>query len=169
MKIRFAITAPTITLQPVSQTNNVGALVNLSVEATGSRPLIFNWYFKDVQISSFTNGIISFVISSVLESGNYTAVVTNEFGATTSAPAVLTILGPPFFTNQPSPQAIYVTQTATFSAAVTGPATTSVAAATTLANTRNRFIRPSPGVATDRRPVRPLRSGRHGNRSTLRR
>lgn len=110
--------APVITLQPVSQTNNVGALVNLSVEATGSRPLIFNWYFKDVQISSFTNGIISFVISSVLESGNYTAVVTNEFGATTSAPAVLTILGPPFFTNQPSPQAIYVTQTATFSAAV---------------------------------------------------
>lgn len=110
--------APVITLQPLSQTNNVGGLVNFTVEATGSRPLIFNWYFKDVQVSSFTNGIISFIISSVAESGNYTAVVTNEFGATTSAPAVLTILGPPLFTNQPSPQTIYVSQTATFSAAV---------------------------------------------------
>ena len=115
---RIAAQAPVITLNPVSQTNTVGSLASFTVEATGTLPLTYDYYFNGFKVSTFTNGIISFPVSSVLEAGTYLAVVTNALGSATSAPATLTVLGPPVFSMLPQPQTVFAGQTATFSAEV---------------------------------------------------
>lgn len=83
--------APTIVLQPQSQSILAGAAVSFSVVAAGTGPLGYQWQKDDVAI----NGAISpsYVISavSVTDAGAYTVVVTNAAGAVTSHAATLTV------------------------------------------------------------------------------
>lgn len=118
---RLLAQAPVITTQPVSQTNSVGALVSFSVEATGETPLIYRWFFNGNLISVFTNGIITFPISSVFDSGTYLATVSNTLGQATSAPATLVVLGSPVFTTNPVSQVVFVGQPVTFTASTLSP------------------------------------------------
>ncbi len=118
---RLFAQAPVITLEPQSQTNSIGASVTFSVEATGTLPLIYQWYFNGALISSDTNGILSVTINSVLNSGIYLAIVTNELGSATSAPATLTFVGAPAFLTQPTNQAVFLGQSATFSTETLSP------------------------------------------------
>ncbi len=115
---RLCAQAPVITTNPLSQTNSIGALVSFTVEATGDTPLIYRWFFNNALISTYTNGIISFPISSTFDSGIYFATVSNRLGMATSAPATLTVLGPPAFTTNPASQTIYVGQSVTFTSTV---------------------------------------------------
>jgi hypothetical protein len=119
---RLLAQAPVIMTQPVSQTNSVGALVSFSVEATGETPLIYRWFFNGNLISVFTNGIITFPISSVFDSGTYLATVSNTLGQATSAPATLVVLGSPVFTTNPVSQVVFVGQPVTFTASTLSPA-----------------------------------------------
>jgi beta-glucanase (GH16 family) len=93
------VSAPTITSQPLSQTNTAGSTVTLSVGATGSAPLSYQWQAGPVGGGTFTNlvngGQISGVNSNILTITNLTAswaldyqvIVTNSSGAVTSSPA----------------------------------------------------------------------------------
>jgi len=93
------VSAPTITTQPLSQTNAAGSTVTLSVGATGSAPLSYQWQAGPVGGGTFTNlingGPVSGATSNVLTITNLTAswaldyqvIVTNSSGAVTSSPA----------------------------------------------------------------------------------
>jgi hypothetical protein len=91
-------TAPSITTQPVSQTNFVGQTVQFSVTASGAPVLAYQWQFKGTNLVN-GNGITgattpNLTISGIAtnNAGNYTAVVTNYIGSVTSSNAALTVL-----------------------------------------------------------------------------
>ena len=87
-------TAPVITNQPQSQTIAQGNPVTFSVTATGTNPLSYQWRKNTVNINGATN--TSYTIASVApaDAGNYSVVVTNTAGNTTSNNATLTVTGP---------------------------------------------------------------------------
>ncbi len=87
-------TAPTIVVSPESQTLVAGSTVTLSVRATGTGPLTYQWSKNGVPISGARG--TTFTLQNVKESdaGNYTVTVTNAIGSE-SATALLSIPGDP--------------------------------------------------------------------------
>lgn len=85
---------PTITMQPMSQSAQVGGQVIFSVGYQGDNSFTFQWYKNNAAIQNQTNSIFS--IGSVAESdaGSYTVKITNKGGSVTSDAAVLTVVVP---------------------------------------------------------------------------
>ncbi len=90
--------APTITGQPASQTNAVfaGDTVTFSVVASGDLPLVYRWRSNNIPISLAANasaGTTTLFLTNVqpAASANYSVIVTNSFGATTSSVAQLLV------------------------------------------------------------------------------
>ncbi|MFO1461514.1 MAG: immunoglobulin domain-containing protein [Verrucomicrobiota bacterium] len=107
--------APVITTSPQTQSTTAGQTVTLTVVATGAAPLSYQWWFNTNALPLSNSDQIVLANVNALFSGTYVAVVSNLFGVATSAPAVLTVIGPPVITQHPTDQAVYVGQTATFS------------------------------------------------------
>jgi hypothetical protein len=85
--------APTIQSSPLTQTVEVGTPVDLSVRATSSSPMFYLWYQNNTNlISSSTNRCLGLANLQFSQSGGYTVVVTNAFGAVTSSPAMLNVI-----------------------------------------------------------------------------
>ncbi|MCX6928119.1 MAG: immunoglobulin domain-containing protein, partial [Verrucomicrobia bacterium] len=83
---------PLITAQPQSLTLFEGGRANLSVAASGSTPLSYQWYKNGALLSGATNNSLVYYPASTNNSGNYTVVVNNSYGSVTSSPpAVLTV------------------------------------------------------------------------------
>ncbi len=118
--------ALTITAQPQSQSVAPGSAVNLTVAASGTEPLSYQWSLGGVPLPSATNATLALANFQGVNAGNYTVVITNQVGAVTSAPAVLSVNGPPSITTQPR---------ATTSLTVGGSATLSVTASSSSALT----------------------------------
>ena len=99
-------TGPTITLQPQSQTLNVGQAAFFSSAATASSgTLTFQWKKNGTNISG-ESGTVSptgYVISPVAlsDAANYTILWTDSSGSTLSNPATLTVNAAPVITTQP--------------------------------------------------------------------
>lgn len=115
--------APTIAVQPSSQTFAEGNSVTFSVTANGSGTLTYQWRKGGVAIGGATNS--TYNIPSVLEadSGNYDVVITNSYGSITSNIATLTAGVSPTITVQPAGQTKAIGQTITFTVTATGTAT----------------------------------------------
>lgn len=90
---------PAITTQPQSQTVPQGSNVTLSVSATGTAPLSYQWRTNALIFLNRTNFSLSLTNFQATNQGNYDAVVTNMFGATTSSAAALYLDSPLRFTN----------------------------------------------------------------------
>lgn len=113
---------PIITNEPVSVTANLGAPASFTVGAYGTSPQ-YQWQKDGVNIPDANSATYS--IASVADSdrGGYVAIVSNAFGAVTSAPAAtLTVIDPPTITNQPASLTVNQGQTASFSVGVSGTA-----------------------------------------------
>ena len=82
---------PTITSQPVGQTNYAGTTAIFSVAATGTAPLSYLWFFGANPLSQQTNATL--VLSNVQPSqaGTYSVLVSNANGATNSMAALLAV------------------------------------------------------------------------------
>lgn len=87
-----AIIAPTITVQPQSQTVEVGTATVLSVTATGTAPLTYQWKKAGVDIGGETGSTLTFASPALGDTGSYTVLVTNAAGSVLSDAAVLTVL-----------------------------------------------------------------------------
>ena len=96
------VAQPVITNQPVSQTNLVGSAVTLTVGASGTPPVSYQWRRGGTSVAGETN--VALVIASLQNSnvGNYTAVVINVEGSVTSAVAFVRILLPPTISSHPT-------------------------------------------------------------------
>lgn len=82
---------PSITGQPVTQTNVVSSSAVFSVSARGSASLNYQWFFNNTAISG---AVSSFLVVSNLQlsnAGNYSVIVSNAYGQATSATAALTL------------------------------------------------------------------------------
>src|SRR5581483_2562206 len=82
-------TAPIITSQPQSQTNEVGAVVAFQVGATGTAPLSYQW-LKDAsnlsngaKISGANSNVLTLTNLQTSDTGNYSVIVSNSSGAIT--------------------------------------------------------------------------------------
>lgn len=117
-----ALTPPTITGQPISQTITNGATLNLSVTATGSPTLTYQWSLNGAPIPGATAAVLTlFNVQKSLE-GNYTCVVSNPYGTDTSQAGVVTVQSAPSIADfgQPQPQTVIQGNTATFTVSPTG-------------------------------------------------
>jgi hypothetical protein len=96
--------APTFTVQPASQTANLGTSITFSMGLTGTAPFSFQWYMNGVPIPGATTPFYVISDAQQADAGSYTVTVTNLDGSTTSEAAVLTIgvpAGSPDITTQP--------------------------------------------------------------------
>ncbi|MBI5385210.1 MAG: lamin tail domain-containing protein [Verrucomicrobia bacterium] len=94
---------PFITQQPQNASVGVGSNVTFTVAALGTGPLHYQWRQNNVGLLDATNASLTLTNLQLTHSGAYTVVVTDEIGSATSPSAVLTVLGAPFITQQPSP------------------------------------------------------------------
>jgi len=83
--------APEIVSQPASQIIQVGSNVAFSVTAAGTAPLNYQWRLDSHLIVGKTNASLFFTNVQFTNAGDYSLVVTNAFGATTSVIAQLTV------------------------------------------------------------------------------
>ncbi|RJQ14557.1 hypothetical protein C4553_00585 [Candidatus Parcubacteria bacterium] len=113
---------PSISTQPQSQTANVGSMVSLSVVATGTPPLSFQWRKDGSNIQGATSSTFTIASVATSDAGSYTVVVSNSAGSVTSSAATLTVNQPPSITTQPQSQVVNVGDSVTFSVVASGTA-----------------------------------------------
>ena len=113
--------------QPISQTNGVGTTATFSVFATGTAPLSYHWQLEGTNLvngghySGVTNSVLKISTIQLTNAGNYSVVVTNAGGSTTSSNALLTVLSAPIITVEPATnQSMAVGATAAFSVTAIG-------------------------------------------------
>ena len=91
-----AVTAPSISNQPASQTVSNGATVLIEVTASGTPPLRYQWRFNATNVlAGATNSSLTLVNVQSNHAGNYSVVVTNAGGPATSSNALLVVTSPP--------------------------------------------------------------------------
>jgi uncharacterized repeat protein (TIGR02543 family) len=99
-------TPPLLLSQPASVTVQEGADVEFSVEAGGTAPLSYLWRWNGMDILDATEPTLLLTNVQPADAGAYIVTVFNELGEVTSAPATLTVLGPPLIVSEPQNQAI---------------------------------------------------------------
>ena len=91
---------PTLWLLPKTTTNNAGANVTIPAGAHGSAPLIYQWYKNGSAVSAQTNSSLAYTPANISDAGDYTLVVTNNYGAVTSSVVTLFLYGAPVVQQQ---------------------------------------------------------------------
>ena len=126
LTVTQAPVAPNITTQPASDSAVAGQTVTFSVVATGTAPLVYQWYVGSTAISGATSS--SYVLPNVqiANAGTYTVVVSNgTLPNATSSGAVLAVSSAavaPSITAPPKSDSITAGQSVTFTATATGTA-----------------------------------------------
>ena len=88
-------TPPSITTPHASQYVPVGSNVTFTVGATGTPVLAYQWQRNLTNLPGETASMLSRLNAQTNQSGLYAIIVTNQFGAITSAPVTLSVAGPP--------------------------------------------------------------------------
>ena len=94
-------TAVAIATQPVGATITAGTPYTIRVVATGTAPLVYQWFKAGVAITGATSATYALASPASGDSGIYTVKVSNMVGGVTSAAANLTVAGPPVITASP--------------------------------------------------------------------
>jgi hypothetical protein len=126
LTVNAALVAPSITTQPTSQTVTAGQTASLSVVATGTAPLSYQWQKNGASIAGATAASYTTPGTTTSDTGStFRVAVSNSAGTVTSAAATLTVNAAtvgPSITTQPTSQTVTAGQTASFSVAATGTA-----------------------------------------------
>ncbi len=93
MSVTFVIppTAPVIVKDLESKTVSERSRVTFSVTATGSEPLLYQWFKNNSLISGVNGSSYTIPFASLNDAGTYMVLVTNAQGAAMSALATLTV------------------------------------------------------------------------------
>lgn len=83
--------APAITTQPQSVTTTSGAYGTLSVVATGSAPLYYQWYENGQMLVGETGSSLTAQGSPIIEGNSYNVRVTNSVGTVMSTSAFISV------------------------------------------------------------------------------
>jgi len=82
---------PALLSQPTHQSVAAGEGAMFTVNATGSAPLSYRWFFNNTPAASSSNTLMLANVQPG-DAGNYHVVVTNSVGAVTSSVATLTVM-----------------------------------------------------------------------------
>jgi len=88
------LSPPVVTAQPQNATVAVGSSVSMSVTASGSGPLSYQWRFNGVAIPGATASQYWMTSVQTSNAGTYAVVVTNAAGSVVSSSATLTVTSP---------------------------------------------------------------------------
>jgi len=92
LTVNAAAVAPTINLQPVSQTVTAGANVSFTVAASGTAPLSYQWRLNGSNIGGATSATLTLTsVTTGQSGGSYSCFVSNVAGTATSIAATLTV------------------------------------------------------------------------------
>jgi hypothetical protein len=87
--------APVISVQPENQAFvDLGANAGFTVSAVGPPPFGYQWQFDGTNLPGATASSLTITNVQLANNGDYSVVVTNAYGATTSAAAILWIASP---------------------------------------------------------------------------
>jgi hypothetical protein len=111
--------APAIVTQPLSSGANVGGSYQFSVLASGTAPLGYQWRKAGVALAGGTGASLSLAVVQEGDAGLYDVVVSNAFGAVTSAGAKLIVGNPPHIHSQPLSVSVNAGGAATLSVGAT--------------------------------------------------
>ena len=89
------VSAPVINTQPVTTSGTAGGSLTLSVAATGSGTLTYQWRRDGVDIAGATGSTYSLPSLQAFHAGSYTVVVSSGGASTTSAGAVVSVNAAP--------------------------------------------------------------------------
>ena len=116
-------TNPIITAQPFNQSIMVSSNASFTVSASSSTPLQYQWYFNtNTLLVGATNATYTINNAQMTNSGTYTVVVRDDFGATSSVPAYLFLNVAWAITQQPQPTNVvaFVGSSISYTVAVSG-------------------------------------------------
>src|ERR1041385_1506645 len=114
---------PAITQPPVSLVVTQGHDATFSVQADGSAPLSYQWFFYETNaLADATNATLTISPAQPAHAGDYVVQVSNSAGAVTSLVATLTVLVPPAITQQPQSLSVSNGLPAAFSVSASGTA-----------------------------------------------
>jgi hypothetical protein len=116
------LSAPAITTQPASQTVCPDDTLVLSVVATGSPTLTYQWRKGGSNISGATSASLVLSPADAGDAGTYSVVVTNGCGTVTSSNATVTVRTAVDIFLDPTNQSAAIGGTATFSVGANGTA-----------------------------------------------
>ncbi|PYU85765.1 MAG: hypothetical protein DMG50_00140, partial [Acidobacteria bacterium] len=126
LTVSAAAVAPSVTMQPASQTVTAGQTASFSVAATGTAPLTYQWKKNNVAISGATSSAYTTAATTSSDNGaQFTVVVSNAAGSVTSSAAKLSVNAvavAPSITAQPVSQTVTAGQPASFSVTAAGTA-----------------------------------------------
>jgi hypothetical protein len=111
---------PSITSQSLGETVAAGTPVTLSVTNTGTAPLFYQWVDSLGPIAGATNASFSLNPAQTNNWDNYFVVISNAYGAVTSAVIPLIVYGPVTITSQPISQVVPLNAPATFTVLASG-------------------------------------------------
>lgn len=115
-----APTSPRFFNQPASQVVKLRGSATLTAIVVGAPPLSFQWMLNSTRLANATNVALILTNLQAAMLGDYTLVVTNYFGSTTSEPATLSLSLPPTITLQPQDQTALAGGSVKFSVAAAG-------------------------------------------------
>ena len=101
----ISLSPPVFTSQPTNQTVLSGSNASFSGTVRGVAPFAYQWLenganlFNGANVSGATSNVLTFSPAVFANGGNYTLVVTNNYGAVTSSIATLTVIIPPGISN----------------------------------------------------------------------
>ncbi|HEY1662150.1 MAG TPA: immunoglobulin domain-containing protein [Verrucomicrobiae bacterium] len=119
---------PYIATQPATQVGTNGNNVSFIVVAGGQPAFSYRWLFNGTNlpaggnVSGNSSSTLTLTAVSFTNAGNYSVVVTNNYGSVTSHVAGLTVIALPSFTAQPTNLTILSGDNAGFSATASGTA-----------------------------------------------
>ncbi len=112
--------APTITTGPSSVAQCEGTSVTLSVDASSSIALAYQWRKDGLPIAGAASDTLTLGSVTGADAGNYDVTVSNSCGSITSPTAAVTVLTAATITGQPSDAVVCLGQDATLTVAASG-------------------------------------------------
>ena len=113
------IEPPVITTPPASMSVLVDSSLTLSVTATGSMPITYQWYKSGQLIPGETSSTLERIVATTADGGSYHVIVSNAGGSFRSGTATVTIVPHIVINQQPSPLNVVVGAPLSLSVAAT--------------------------------------------------
>ena len=102
--IEVSVVEPvTVVQQPVGTTVIQGANAVLTIQATGSEPVSYQWYKNGTKVAGGTRASLNILDAQVVDRGTYEVHVSNQAGTDISDSAILKLSVPAKITLQPRP------------------------------------------------------------------
>ena len=91
LTVYASVTAPSITSQPAALAVTAGQPASLTVSATGTGPLSYQWKKNGTAVTGATSATYTIAATTNADAASYSVVVSNSAGSVTSSTATLTI------------------------------------------------------------------------------